>query len=261
MRQRFAMRSNEQGTILIEFVGSFLLFFLLVISILSLVNIVTAQARMHYALTETANTLAMYGEVIHAADLESLSSGHDSSSTMSLLSKVFSVVSDLAGGGMPWDGSAPAGAVASLASYYSGLIPKTGFERVAKPLLISNLSAGPMSGEDYLRSVRIQSVKVTGYTVPYKVVTGSGSINLFGSSSSSSSVTWHSLEIDQKNGGVSTTDTESSARHRQMFRLTVEYEIDYSFMGLPLPFNPKLKVTQSVATRMWMGGSGEGYSG
>jgi len=61
------MRNDERGTVLIEFIGSFLLFFLLIISILSLVNIVTAQARVHYALTETANTMSMYGYVMSAA--------------------------------------------------------------------------------------------------------------------------------------------------------------------------------------------------
>ena len=65
------MGKDERGYIVVETIGSFLLFVLLVLSILSLINIVAVQARIHYALTQTAQTISMYSytlDVIGVAD-------------------------------------------------------------------------------------------------------------------------------------------------------------------------------------------------
>jgi hypothetical protein len=44
-------------------------------------------------------------------------------------------------------------------------------------------------------------------------------------------------------------------------KITVVYRIAYTFGGLPLPLpNPYLEVTQTVMTKAWLGGSGEGYT-
>ena len=51
---------GDGGYIVVETIGVFIPFVFLVVSILSLVNIVTVQARIHYALTQAANTLSMY---------------------------------------------------------------------------------------------------------------------------------------------------------------------------------------------------------
>ena len=43
--------------------------------------------------------------------------------------------------------------------------------------------------------------------------------------------------------------------------LTVRYAIDYTFGALPLPFpDHRLEITQTVKTKAWLGGNGEGYS-
>jgi len=42
-------------------------------------------------------------------------------------------------------------------------------------------------------------------------------------------------------------------------KLTAEYEIEYTFGALKLPFGPTLKVTQTAVTKAWLGGSGERY--
>jgi len=41
-------------------------------------------------------------------------------------------------------------------------------------------------------------------------------------------------------------------------KLVVQYEIDYTFGGLELPFK-KLEVTQEVMTKAWLNGYGDGY--
>jgi len=42
-------------------------------------------------------------------------------------------------------------------------------------------------------------------------------------------------------------------------KLTAEYEIEYTFGALRIPFGPTLKVTQTAVTKAWLDGSGEGY--
>jgi len=51
---------DNGGYIVVETVCGFIPFVLLVVSILSLVNIVTLQSRIHYALTQAAITLSVY---------------------------------------------------------------------------------------------------------------------------------------------------------------------------------------------------------
>ena len=59
--------------------------------------------------------------------------------------------------------------------------------------------------------------------------------------------------LDLYNSDFLTDDGELS--------IVVEYEIEYKFGALPLPFEPKLKVTQQAKTKAWQGGAGEGYEG
>ena len=51
------MKRDENGYIVVETIGCFVLFVFLMTSILSLINIVTLQARVHYALTFDWQTL------------------------------------------------------------------------------------------------------------------------------------------------------------------------------------------------------------
>ena len=221
------MRKNKQGSILIEFVGSFLLFFLLIISILSLVNIVTAQARVHYALTETANTLSMYGYTLSAATNSTSKSTKD---TLKNINKAFIDINNFAKNftsGIPdWSGSAPGEALQSIISIALGDVPLTALKSTVRQMMLNNLATGTQSGEEYLRSVRITKLELTDFVPLGSTVSG-----------------------------------KASAFYDYLgnIKLTVEYEIDYTFMGLPLPFEPKLKLTQSVKTKMWF--RGRGYNG
>lgn len=54
------MRRDEKGYIVVETIGCFILFLFLNASILSLINIVTIQARVHYAMTQAAEAVSMY---------------------------------------------------------------------------------------------------------------------------------------------------------------------------------------------------------
>ena len=63
------MGKDEKGYIVVETIGSFILFLFLAISILSLVNIVTLQARIHSALTQTAKTMSVYAYTLEIMGL------------------------------------------------------------------------------------------------------------------------------------------------------------------------------------------------
>jgi hypothetical protein len=208
------MLKNEKGTILVEFIGSFLLFFLLIISILSLVNIVTAQARVHYALTETANTLSMYGYVISAAD----NAPQKIKKTVGEIHDVLDILNKFGSGFSSWKGSAPSIAMNAVIGVFSGDMQVADIKKDIRQLILNNLSAGNQSGEDYLRSVRIRNIEVTDFAPLYAKASGKES---------------------------------ALCDYRGNIKLTVEYEIDYTFMGLPLPFEPKLKIAQSVMTKIW----------
>jgi len=225
------MQKDENGYIVVETVGTFIPFILLVISILSLVNIVTLQARVHNALTQTANTLSMYSYILKATgvadDLMTLDSkAYIAGENINLVLDGIEFLSK--GNGL--DGSIgnrllngaetaagdPRAAVQNFASYGVNELRNLVFEQMVSPLLGRYLANGEMSGEEYLSSVRVVNFE-------------------FGD-----------CVVVDRNGNI---------------KLTVDYEIEYTFGALKLPFGPTLRVTQTAVTKAWLGGSGEGYKG
>ena len=258
------MRKNEKGSILIEFVGSFLLFVLMIASILNLITIVTVQARMHYAITETAKALSMYGYIFHVTGMEKtltgISSGaadvkNEVNATIDEINDVFGninsmnlsgirsstgVVRERVAGWSDSVGADPKQALQYIMKYAANEIESLAFgELVLIPLVKHYLTNGDQSGEDYLTSVRINDdlqfyslFSMPGYT-PAASGTLIGSITGLADN--------NSVLLD-KDGNV---------------KITVQYEIEYSFFGLRLPWGdtmPKLRVTQSAFTKMWLGG-------
>ena len=264
------MKKDERGTVLIEFVGSFLLFVLLIMSVLSLVNLGTMQARMHYAMTQTANTISMYGYVLNVVGADKFLMGIDSggeglkdgaNKTIDDVNKVLNNINDL---NVPGVVNSAEDAAYNIGETVSGAIDNPtqalqsvlqyalqqgmgfGFEQLLRPLIGYHLTNGEQSGDEYLRSVGVDGVdslefytfSLPGYTKPN---TEKG-------------------ELVGKINGLPADDSVLLDSDGNI-RITVQYEMAYSFMGLNsiLPFEPKLKVTQSVMTKMWLGGRGEGY--
>jgi len=223
------MRNNENGYIVVETVGTFIPFVFLVISILSLVNIVTLQARIHNALTQTANTLSMYSYVLKAtgaADSLMISDSKANSTSESINSVMNGIASLSRGGG--FDAGAgkralnaaeelvgdPRAMIQNFANYGVGELRSLASEQLVRPLVGRHLANGSMTGDEYLISVRV--------------------VNL----------DFRDCIIIDRNGNI---------------KLTVDYEVEYTFGALRLPFGPTLKITQTVVTKAWLGGSGEGY--
>jgi len=220
---------REDGYIVVETVGTFIPFLLLVISILSLVNIVTLQARVHNALTQTANTLSVYSYVLKATgaadSLKSMSgkaavTGENINAVMNGIESL-SRGNGFSGGGISGALSGaeeaagdPRNVIQSFANYGLNELRGLVFEQFARPLVGRYTANGDMSGDDYLRSVRVINFNFTDCVV----IDGNENI-----------------------------------------KLTVDYEIEYTFGVLRLPFGPVLRVTQTAVTKAWLGGSGEGY--
>ncbi|MCL2813906.1 MAG: hypothetical protein FWD23_04840 [Oscillospiraceae bacterium] len=188
MRSRQKRESLENGYITIETLGTFLPFVFLVVSILSLVNIVTVQTRVHYALTQAANTISVYGRAKNFGPETNAGEPRE----------IIGYIIDCAPG-EPDDLS----------------------EAAVRELIGRYLSNGDAGGNEYLKSA-----------------------NVIGG-----------LE------GLEFCDTGFLANKDGEISLSVRYEIEYKFGALPLPFEPKLKVTQQAKTKAWQGGAGEGYNG
>ncbi|MDR0935118.1 MAG: hypothetical protein LBM98_00380 [Oscillospiraceae bacterium] len=249
------MRKDERGMIVVETVGAFVLFVMLVISILTLVNIVALQARIHYALTQTAETLSMYNytlEVTGLADTfvaieersERVRIGADTFKTE--ISNVLDSLSAFDGAGVQENGEAlinhgkdvgeavikdPKGAMQLVLNYATASAGSELFEALVKPLIGRYLSNGTMSGDKYLKSVGVIG-GLSGITL-------ADGFNVLDFAPNDSKL----LNVD---GDV---------------KLAARYKVAYKFggeKGLPLPF-PELNITQIVKTHAWLNGNGDGY--
>ena len=199
---------DDKGYIVVETVGTFIPFVLIVISILSLVNIITLQSRIHHALTQTALTLSMYCYVLEVTGMsDSLATLDDKAAAFSdSIGSVFDGINALT--------DDPGAMVQGLTNFGLNTLLGYATAEVVNPIVMSYLVSGDMSGEDYLKSVRVTDFSLTDCAL-----------------------------IDRN----------------ENVKLTAFYKVEYTFGALRLPFTPTLNITQSVVTKAWLGGSGEGY--
>ena len=249
--------TNEDGHIVVETIGAFIPFVLLIISILSLVNISATQARIHYALTQTADTLSMYAytlEVLGVAnDLVKSNemSGKVSGAVNSIKDDITAVVSGLdslsdIGGAVKsgeslvenvydWGTEAvadPKQTLQLLMNYGINQLESMAIEAISRPLVGRYLANGDVTGDDYLKAAGVVN-RQTGQT-------GLNALEFykFGNFGQGDSI------LLDETGNV---------------KISVQYEILYTFGALHLPFSPTIRITQTAVTKAWLNGSGEGY--
>ena len=249
------MRRDEKGYIVVETIGCFILFLFLNASILSLINIVTIQARVHYAMTQAAEAVSMYTytldtlgfaehivdgakkaetaegelneiknhvtEFISAVNKQSISDALDKGETLIQdgVTVIEGAIND------------PKAVFQKFLNYNVQGGMDFLFEAAIRPLVGWYLRNGNMSGDAYLRTFHVENglkgldfKKLTAFDLG-STVTGGDTRFLTGS---------------------------------ETVKIVVEYDSDYTFGTLPLRFT-KLHVTQSVETRAWLNGLGEGY--
>jgi len=62
------VRNNEDGYIVVETLGTFVPFALMLLGIVMLINVVTMQAKVHYALSQTATEISILSYLDHKAE-------------------------------------------------------------------------------------------------------------------------------------------------------------------------------------------------
>ena len=251
------MCRDENGYIVVETITSFLLFVLLNLSILSLINIVTVQARVHYALTQAAETISMYAYTLDVMGVaEHLSASADKAETVerktvATLKDIQAMVDALKSLNFPdavdsaekvyQSGEALVGKVQEDPKGVFQMFLNYGvqegldalFAPAARELVGHYLSNGTMSGDEFLRA--------------FQVIDGLDGLEF-------------NKAFRLLGEGANTQADSRFLTGDQEVRLVVEYDIDYTFGALPLPFLGKLHIIQAAATRAWMSGVGEGYS-
>jgi len=220
---------DENGYIVVETIGTFLPFVLFVISILSLVNIVTLQARVHNALTQAANTISMYSYALHASGMSEniITLNKKASASQENINAVFSGIEALSkGNGFDSDN---AGKIFETAQSAAG-DPKAAIQSIL------NYGAAEM----YNRA----SAALIRPLIGRYLANGSMSGDEYLSSVRVKDFDLNQCVIIDRNGNI---------------KISADYEIEYTFGALRLPFGPGLRVNQTVITKAWLGGSGEGY--
>lgn len=243
------MHKDENGYIVIETIGAFIPFVFLIVSILSLINIVTLQSRVHYALTQSANTLSMYSYTLEVTGVAKnlVTMGNKANKVTKEIdgmkddiSAVFTGLNGLSGAEAVVDrasgwatsaGENPTEALQGLLNCAMAEGSKAAFSGLARSIVSGYLANGDMTGDEYLKSVNV--IGGLDGLIFYD-------FDLFDINSTGEN---DSVLID-KDGNV---------------KLVVRYDVEYKFGILPLPFNPKLSITQSVKTKAWLNGSGKGY--
>ena len=265
MSNHYINNKSDDGYIVVETIGAFIPFLLLIISVLSLVNIVAVQARIHYALTQAADALAVYCytlEVIGLANdmtvladkaervdfqirefeadvkgvvrgVESMDIGEIAGHGGAIGERTLSVAEAAAGD--------PEQVLQLLLNYGISEVGSKVMEEVMKPLIGRYLANGSMSGDEYLRSMGVISCR-------RNIADKAESIRSRGLAALD-----FSGVLGRRTGDSMLIDKYGNVR------LSVEYEIEYTFFGLKLPFEPAIRITQTVVTKAWLNGSGKGY--
>jgi len=228
------------------------------------VNIVAVNARVHYALTQAANTLSMYSYTLEvlgiandltALDNKAYKAGVEANAIRDDINGILKGFNDMSFDAIADHGEDvinraldlaeeaagdPKETLAILMNFAVNELRNQLFEVVARPLVGRYLSNGYMSGSEYLLRSGVCKTKAGGARGREVDKAGLDALDFFRFRNLGLG---DSVMID-RNGNVI---------------LTVDYEILYTFFGLELPFKPTIRITQTVVTKAWLNGSGKGY--
>lgn len=255
------MRRNEKGYIVVETIGCFMLFVFLMGSILTLINVVTVQSRIHYALTQTAETVSMYSYTLDLLGVmdkmqASATKGNEARNDVETLkiniNSVLDAIESVDLSGVKTAGTNtynqvssfvgdvkddPKGVLQEFMNLGLQEVSSQAFEyAIIRPLVERYLANGEVSGDEFLST--------------FNVVGGIDGLDF----ASMDMINYNSETHRFDASGTDSAIIDASGD----LVLTVEYKIDYTFGALPIPFT-ELEVRQVVKTKPWTGGMGEGY--
>lgn len=260
------MGKDQRGYIVVETIGAFLLFVFLNISILSLINIVVVQSRVHYALTQSAQTLSMYTYALEATGVAKhiVASSDRADKVAQSSDEMVANVNKLIAALEDWDADGFTNAANDIYNQSYGIAERIVDDPkgVLQNLLNFGLSKGgsfalgecvrPLMGW-YLRGKAGSGEK---FLEDYHVVDGLNGLTFYTMDTIGYNNVTKRFTSGSKNDSLLIDKNENLC-------LVVQYDIDYAFGALPLPdeFGGKLHVTQMVTTKTWLNGHGEGYQG
>ena len=259
------MKKDQRGYIVVETILSFSLFIFFCTSILSLINIVVVQARVHYAMSQSALAVSMYDYCFHVTGLDDEISGiakkaaglrKDVTEFKGNINTVLDGIAALPGStsvgscidtskGIYNAGSAaykqasgwvdtavnnPKQMVSNLLALGVDAGASAAFEALVRPIIGRYLTNGSMSGDEYLRSMN--------------VIGGLKGLDFFA--------------VTFSDGGSTAKGNSSALNGDGDVIITVSYTVDFRFGSLPLPFDD-IDIEQTVVTKAWLGGVGKGY--
>lgn len=227
----------------------------------SLINIVAVQARIHYAITQAAETVSMYaytldvtgvsdhlvnmagrGEKVETdvttltnnindviAAIESLNASEFEGAVNNTYDQVSGFVDHLA--------DDPMDVLQYVMNYGTNEGKNFLFGEAMRPLVGRYLENGDRSCDEFLKA--------------FHVIDGLQGLQFYALDGVSFDSEGHRLEATTKNESALLTSGGD-------IKIQVQYDIDYTFGALPLPF-AKLHVVQEVVTKAWLGGNGDGY--
>jgi len=250
------MKRDDGGYIVVETITSFLLFVLLNISILSLINIVTVQSRIHYALTQAAEAVSMYtyslnvmGVTDHLVTNAKKAEGAEESldKVKIHINEVVSAINSLDVKKTVESGQTlyndvvdnvsqvredPEAALQLFLNYNLEEGLDALFATAIRPLIGRYLSNGNMTGDEFLKTFHVED--------------GLRGLQF--------------NDFDALDLHTTKSDDSRFLTGDENVKIVVEYNVDYTFGALPLPF-AKLHICQEVETRAWLNGEGPGYTG
>ncbi len=228
------MIKDEKGYIVIEAIGAFLPFVFLIISILSLVNIVALQSRIHYAMTETANAISIYAYTLEVTGVASeivgisergdkfAAKADDIKKNLDILVRNVTDISE----------TSVDDAYNSASNIYS-----TGEAILENPKEVLNYIVS--SGVDAASSIVIFQPLISRYLT-------NGEMSAL-----------EYLESANVIGGLELSNGTNFLDKDGNIKIVVNYDVHYKF-GL-LPVGPILPITQTVKTKAWLNGNEKGY--
>ena len=244
---------REKGASSIEAIISLTVFSLVMMGLLMIVNFVTAQAKIQYAINATAKEMSQYAYFYHALGVDKLQDdlSKESKQAMDVFSNLTTCVSDASAEVQNISGDPK--------SYLQGLTKKE--NRDNAQAVVSEIQSVYANLKDIVKdpSSFIKSVASIGanYGIDYikdKVIAVPLAKSLtrrhFGNDDASANARLEKLGIEGGFDGINFNRSEFIDEDNNV-RIVVYYKIN---MKNVLPFNVSFVVKQQAVTRAWLGG-------
>ena len=230
--------SHEDGYIVVETLFSFTMLVMLMVTIISLINIVAIQSRIHYAITQTAQEMSMYAYVTRCLSVNKENDDLGADNGFAWVASAQDSLDALSNGITDISNNIAAGVTGFFIDDYAAELMRelaTASTPVARQLIMEDAAKNIFV--KYLSEDLSQAEsQANEYLTKAGVVNSDGSIKGL-----------NAIAFTNKDGITSTMlDSKDTV-------VTVMYKIEFNLFNLiSLPLY--LDVEQTVRTKAWLGG-------